>query len=362
MTIFGDHPPTCPCSVSSHPMVPALVASLHSSIHTGSGFNYEGGDAGGGGDGGGGFASGSQNSPNNRPRKSYDEQTLIPVTIRMVLNSQPAISGDGSFQLTDGRELHQVKLIGAVRSADSQSTAVTYQIEDGTGIIEVKEFINEDVPAMVAAREEAAQDHVYVCIIGQVKDYDNKKSIIGNSVRKIESMNQLTHHMLEVAYSAEKYKKADQIVGAPQGGFGAPAGVGFGGGPVGKSAMGGMGMAAPAAGGANELQQTVLQFVREHGGTFICIRRCNDGNLCIYSWHMAVHFHISHLYNTNSFIFIGLETTESSDEGVNIAQVIAGTTAGGRFSEKEVRDIVEHLATEGEIYSTIDENTFKVAE
>jgi len=248
--------------------------ALLSFIHVGSGFNYEGGDAGGGGGsgGGGGFASGSQNSPNNRPRKAYDEQTLIPVTIRMVLNSQQAISGDGSFQLADGRELHQVKLIGAVRSADKQSTAVTYQVEDGTGIIEVKEFINEESPAMIQAREDAAQDHVYVCIIGQVKDYDNKKSIIGNSVRKIESMNQLTHHMLEVAYSAEKYKKADQIVGAPQAGFGAPAGVGFGGGPVGKSAMGGMGMAAPAAGGASELQQTVLQFVREHGGTsFICI-------------------------------------------------------------------------------------------
>jgi hypothetical protein len=45
-----------------------------------------------------------------------------------------------------------------------------------------------------------------------------------------------------------------------------------------------------------------------------------------------------------------------------MAQVIAGTTAGGRFSEKEVRDVIEHLATEGEIYSTIDETTFKVAE
>lgn len=280
----------------------------------------------------------------------------------MVLNSQPAISGDGSFQLADGRELHQVKLIGAVRSADSQSTAVTYQIEDGTGIIEVKEFINEDVPAMVAAREEAAKEHVYVCVIGQVKDYDNKKSIIGNSVRKIESMNQLTHHMLEVAYSAEKYKKADQIVGAPQGGFGAPAGVGFGGGPVGKNAMGGMGMAAPAAGGANELQQTVLQFVREHGGTFICMHPCAYYHrfLCI----GCLRFYISPTTLTHLFTsqYWALETTESSDEGVNIAQVIAGTTAGGRFSEKEVRDIVDHLATEGEIYSTIDENTFKVAE
>lgn len=79
---------------------------------------------------------------------------------------------------------------------------------------------------------------------------------------------------------------------------------------------------------------------------------------------MALHciFSICLIYNINSFICLGLETTESSDEGVNMAQVIAGTTAGGRFSEKEVRDVIEHLATEGEIYSTIDETTFKVAE
>lgn len=77
-----------------------------------------------------------------------------------------------------------------------------------------------------------------------------------------------------------------------------------------------------------------------------------------------MRFYISLTMLTHPFAlqYWALETTESSDEGVNIAQVIAGTTAGGRFSEKEVRDIVDHLATEGEIYSTIDENTFKVAE
>lgn len=83
--------------------------------------------------------------------------------------------------------------------------------------------------------------------------------------------------------------------------------------------------------------------------------------------HTNDRIHVSLIItNTHSFTCsartIGLENAESSDEGVNIAQVIAGTTAGGRFSEREVRDIVEHLSSEGEIYSTIDENTFKVAE
>ena len=84
-----------------------------------------------------------------------------------------------------------------------------------------------------------------------------------------------------------------------------------------------------------------------------------------YSWHLVYCISFFYLCDANSLYSprtFGVETTESSDEGVNIAQVIAGTTAGGRFSEQEVRNIVENLATEGEIYSTIDENTFKVAE
>mmetsp|Transcript_28224 Transcript_28224/g.57317 ORF Transcript_28224/g.57317 Transcript_28224/m.57317 type:complete len:205 (-) Transcript_28224:966-1580(-) len=198
----------------------------------------------------------------------------------MILNAQPSINGDGTYALNDGRELHQVKLIGAVRSTDESSTAATYQIEDGTGLIEVKEWMNDDCAALAELRQQAMQDCVYVCIIGQVKEYDNNKHIIGNSVRKIESGNELTHHFLEAAYSAEKHKQGDRIVGAPQQGFGAPAGVGFGGGPVGKNAMGGgMGMGAPAAGGANNLQQIVLQYVRERGGKLLvmfifCLIQC----------------------------------------------------------------------------------------
>ena len=50
-----------------------------------------------------------------------------------------------------------------------------------------------------------------------------------------------------------------------------------------------------------------------------------------------------------------------SDEGVNIAQIIAATIAGGRCSEQEVRIVIADLETESEIYSTIDANTFKIS-
>ena len=50
-----------------------------------------------------------------------------------------------------------------------------------------------------------------------------------------------------------------------------------------------------------------------------------------------------------------------SDEGVNIAQIIAATIAGGRCSEQEVRIVIADLETESEIYSTIDANPFKIS-
>lgn len=203
-----------------------------------------------------------------------------------------------------------------MRSFDESSTATTYQIEDGTGLIEVKEWMNDDCAGLAEMRQETMKENVYICVVGQVKEYDSKKSIVGNNVRVIESSNELTHHMLEAVYSAEKYKRGTQIVGAPQQAFGASSGVGFGG-PVGgpKAGMGGMGISTGAGAGLNQM---VLQYVREKG--------------------------------------------ESSDEGVNIGQIIADVTASGQCTEAELRGVVESLATEGEIYSTIDENTFKVAE
>lgn len=48
----------------------------------------------------------------------YDERegrTILPVTVAMVLNSQPTDSSGESFALVDGRQLHKVKLIGAVQ-------------------------------------------------------------------------------------------------------------------------------------------------------------------------------------------------------------------------------------------------------
>jgi len=144
-------------------------------------------------------------------RKPYDEQNLLPVTIKMLLSATPTTNagGTGQLALQDGREINSVKFVGAIRSAEEQSTHIKYVIEDGTGLIEVKQFIDEstDTAFTREMREKTATDNTYVRVIGQLKDFGESHSVVGFSVRVLSSGNELTHHMLEVVYSGERYKK-----------------------------------------------------------------------------------------------------------------------------------------------------------
>jgi len=154
----------------------------------------------------------SQTSPSNQGRKATEEKTLIPVTIRMILNS----THGQQTTLEDGRELDQVKVVAAVRGVSPNSTAYSYQVEDGTGFMEVKEWVDQADPMVKQQmRDEAAVEHQYVRIIGKVQTYDDKLQIVAYSVRKLTNGNELTHHFLEVVNSAEKYKRSSQIVGRP---------------------------------------------------------------------------------------------------------------------------------------------------
>lgn len=151
----------------------------------------------------------SQSPSGQNRRKATEEQRLIPVTVRMILESTNGM-------LVDGREPHNVKIVAAIRGVNQSSTAYNYEVEDGTGFIDVKEWLDEGDPLMKSQmREAAAVEHQYVRIIGKMQEYDDKPSIVAYSVRKLSSGNELTHHLLEVVHSAEKYKKSSQIVGSP---------------------------------------------------------------------------------------------------------------------------------------------------
>lgn len=281
--------------------------------------DYQGGSGGGGGFGGGGGGGGysqggggggeSQGGGGGN-RRSYDEQTLTPITASMALATNPDESG--SMQLTDGRKLYHVKLVGAVRSVEDFSTNVVYEVEDGTGLVEVKQWLDENVnSAIQEMRKETLQDNIYVRIVGTIKEYDGKKTIMADTVRPLASGNQLAHHMLEVVYEAEKAKNKNNIV-APNNASGMMQGVGFGGNAAQQNR--GAPLAATSGGGGG-LRDSVLQYIQQQG--------------------------------------------DMTEAGANLQECIR--MLSGQHSEGAIRKVIDDLAAEGHIYSTIDENNYKFA-
>jgi len=271
------------------------------------GMDFQGGDTSGGGgfsNNGSNFGGGSQGSPDKRSRRNYDEQTMIPVTIAMAFKARPDASGGNDvLTLEDGRPLHSVKIIGAVRSADVQSTNIMYTIEDGTGALNVKQWADDnDAEAIGEMKRQNAKEGIYVKVIGQISEYDGKKQLVANSVQPLSSGNELTHHLLEVVYCAERYKQADSIVAAPI--MQNHNGMTFG----------NNSMQAKIEGGndSSSTKERVLQFLKENdsetGASIdVCIQQLND------------------------------------------------------VAEADIRQAAENLSEEGQIYSTINEAFFKVA-
>jgi replication factor A2 len=220
-----------------------------------------------GGNSGGGYTSNKFGGGGSQPeasqggqkaRRSYDEQTLIPVTIQMAMKSRPDPSGgDGSLLLEDGRKVASVKLVGAVRSVQDFSTNVVYELEDGTGLIEVKQWLDDnDCTALAELRKQTLQEHIYLKVVGQIKDYEGKKLLVAQSVRPLTTGNELTHHMLQAVYSAEKSKRADSIVSTP-----VPmmkSGVGFG---ASSSVQQGVGT-------GDTFKDQVLKLIVDNDGTY----------------------------------------------------------------------------------------------
>jgi len=247
-------------------------------------------------------------------RKGLDEQTVIPVTIRMILNASIDPSVDNGVMLKDGRSVHLVKFIGAVRSVEDLSTNVVFSIEDGTGLTEVKQWHDpSDCAGVTEMRMQASQENSYVRVIGQLKAYEGKIQIVGLSIRRVSTCNELTHHFLETVYSSEKSKR-----GMPQAqqqyNSSMSTNTPFGSAPLrqqplmAQSNMGNMG-------GASDAANSILEYMKNPS---------NSGN----------------------------------HEGASKTTLIKAMS--GRFQESQMRQAFDELANNGMIYSTINDEYFQV--
>ncbi|ODQ58471.1 hypothetical protein WICANDRAFT_33850 [Wickerhamomyces anomalus NRRL Y-366-8] len=136
----------------------------------------------------GGFDS---NGGGSQGTRTQTKNSLTPVTIKQINDSKPIIQ-DGEF-IVHNLELNLVSFIGVIRKVTDNASNLQVQLEDGTGSIELRKWVDEN------AHDESnafLQDGKYVYVTGSVKEFGGKKNIQHTTFREITDFNEVLYHHL----------------------------------------------------------------------------------------------------------------------------------------------------------------------
>jgi hypothetical protein len=93
------------------------------------------------------------------------EHMLIPVTAKMI---HSAVWECKRLVLKDGRPLHMVKFVGAVKNFSVNTKYVQIDVEDGTGLVRVILWKKEREYTAQRCLIHKCNSNPYICVIGEV--------------------------------------------------------------------------------------------------------------------------------------------------------------------------------------------------
>ena len=270
-----------------------------------------------GGDDGGGYMGGSQQgsqSGGGGNQNSYQNESLRPVTIKQLYSTEEAYQG--SEAMLDGYPLAQITFVGQVRQVNPQATNITYRLDDGTGSIDVKKWIDTQKMTDTDPAELYPPDS-FVRVWGRLKPVQDRRYVGAIFMRAVDDFNEVNYHMLEAAYVHLYFVNAKSGGGAE--------GAGGGGGGGGEESMfvdshggdshggGGGGGVPPKVGECSANAQRIFKYMQNQAAS-------NDG----------LEAHVI-----------------SKGMGIPVNTVLAGA---------------DELVGQGVIYTTIDDQTWAVLE
>ncbi|KAM3537715.1 hypothetical protein ARSEF1564_009361 [Beauveria bassiana] len=287
-------------------LVLGRLGKLGTAAYTG--FTKTGYGAQGGDDSGGFMADGSQQGSQSGG-KAYQDESLRPVTVKQVVEAEEGYSG-GDFKI-DGASAPQVTFVGQIRSVNAQATNITLKIDDGTGQIEVKKWIDGDKPE----DPEAYELDSYVRVWGRLKSFSNKRHVGAHVIRPVDDFNEVNYHMLEATYVHLFFTRG------PLGGAGGQQNGGGGGAAHGDSMFVDGGAAYDGGASQNASKLT----------------RCSPGAKKMFNF---------------------LSSAPGSNEGVDINIVTSSTG----MSTRDVLTAADELLGQGLIYTTLNDETWAILE
>ncbi|KAF7729440.1 replication factor A protein 2 [Apophysomyces ossiformis] len=146
---------------------------------------------------GGGFMEGGSNNA-AMPRKPMGEQTLRPVTLKQIRNAQ--VHQDTSFKI-DGADVTQVTFVAVIRQVQEMTTNYSYTMEDGTGLIEVRRWVEQNETAEETQQRRELVPDLYVRVYGRLNNFNNRISCVAFAIRPITDYNEISYHFLDAIYT-----------------------------------------------------------------------------------------------------------------------------------------------------------------
>lgn len=138
------------------------------------------------------------------PNRAAGEQnqTLLPVTVKMVDSAVAAGGSDESDLRIDGKTVNTVLIVGCVTELQKQSTAVEFHVNDATGKLRARYYFQQEMKETI----DKVENGVYVSIVGIVK-MKPAPHVSVLTMRPVQSPDEISYHEIHVAYASLKSKK-----------------------------------------------------------------------------------------------------------------------------------------------------------
>uniref|UniRef100_T1IRF8 Replication protein A C-terminal domain-containing protein n=1 Tax=Strigamia maritima TaxID=126957 RepID=T1IRF8_STRMM len=139
---------------------------------------------------------GSGLSQNDKPRK-IRTQTVVPVTIGHIHDT---MNHTDAFKVGE-MEINMVSIVGLVVSVEQKTTHIVYIVDDMTGPpINIQHWIDDSCNEADNDKRPMVEN-TYVQVHGSVKKMRDQLNIIVFKIKPIVDINHLTCHLLEVMHS-----------------------------------------------------------------------------------------------------------------------------------------------------------------
>ena len=99
----------------------------------------------------------------------------------------------------------KITFVGQIRNISTQTTNITYKLDDGTGSVEVKQWIDADAstdmdPTGAAVTKGKLVENEWARVWGRLKAFNNRRHVGVHVIRPIEHKMDIMYHLLEATY------------------------------------------------------------------------------------------------------------------------------------------------------------------